>query len=1257
MKTILKFCFNTLLMLTALGAFSQNEGRQWFFGTNAGLDFNTVPPTPITIGMLTTSEGCSSISDANGNLLFYTDGITVYNQVHAVMANGNGLFGSGSSTQSGVIVKQPGSSTIYYVFTVDDVGGPNGLCYSTVDMSLAAGMGSVTAKNVFLYAPSTEKITGVRHCNGVDIWVVSHDYNSNNFRCYLVTSTGVNATPVITAVGTAHVGGSSLCVGALKTSPNGKKIGICVSNVLNIIELYDFDNTSGVVSNLVSLGNFTGVYGCEFSPDGTKFYGSVWGGTRLYQWDLCAGNSTAIVASQSTVSCSNTGQMQLAPDGKIYVARSGQSDLGVINNPNANGAANCNYVNVGQNLGIKKSTWGLPNFITSFLSAPFTYTVACSTASFNAPPAPSGTNSGCTASGNTITSISWNFGEPSSGSANTSVLNAPTHNYGGPGTYTVKLIRTSNCGTDTIQLPVVVPISAVTVSASPTVTQANCQSTVNAFNLGLSFIPANPAPSYTITWNNIPNGVTSNTQTSASGQIAPGQYIATIETGNGCFTSASFIIDPPTSALQFSILPHFELNCYQPTLNISVDPTNTYTWVSLFAGPFNGSSMNFGLTSGGTWTVTAENSFGCSGTETFVITQSTLAPSSSIFPLSQNITCSLSSITTVSGTASPSVNVSQVITSPQGGIYSSNSYTTLYVPGGTGTFTHCAVNNANGCSTCKTFTVTSNQGFPTFTVASSSNFTLGCNTKSISTISIVDGNTNPAGGPVSYALLAPGQSSITPPGSLTAISVYSVTVPGSYTVITKDNTSFCETRSPITILQNTFAPNITAAVAYDVLSCDNPTVLLQGSSLTQNVSYNWGFPPVSGPGNVPQASLTVSAFTAQPQQTLVANYTLTITDNNSTCQSFSVVPIKQNLFPPKALISGGGGTGLSCKTPTLYLTNSSESNIPDNTFNKELPVIGFIWKGPTPQIPGQFSSTYLAEIPGTYTMIAKDLNNGCITTATTIVNDDRRFPVVNSPIAAPNAYLDCGEESAQLKPIISQPSTGYTYSWTAFQTASVNGASTPTLFTNAIGDYKIVVTNTLNGCSGEAFMLVYSGSLTANFEASDSLGFAPLTVTFTNTSMSTLGNAGIVSAWGLGNGTATITTSASDVISTQYSAAGVYSVMLFVSKGQCLDTVIKRIYVESSSKLKVPNVFSPNGDGVNDLFFLEATNLSEISIIITDRWGNLVYQLSSKSGNIEWDGKNQSGIDASDGVYFYVLNAEGTDGARFEKQGNITLIR
>ena len=126
MKKIRKLLTLVILTISSL-SFSQGEANWWHFGYNAGLHFNFGPPVAFGTSLVNTSEGSASISDALGNVLFYTDGITVWNKVNAVMSNGTGLMGNPSSTQSGVIVKKPGSATLYYIFTTDAQLGPGGL--------------------------------------------------------------------------------------------------------------------------------------------------------------------------------------------------------------------------------------------------------------------------------------------------------------------------------------------------------------------------------------------------------------------------------------------------------------------------------------------------------------------------------------------------------------------------------------------------------------------------------------------------------------------------------------------------------------------------------------------------------------------------------------------------------------------------------------------------------------------------------------------------------------------------------------------------------------------------------------------------------------------------------------------------------------------------------------------------------------------------------------------------------------------------
>jgi hypothetical protein len=378
------FLFGILLVFISN---AQNENAKWYFG-GAGLDFLINPPTILTNNAQGTLEGCATISDASGNLLFYTDGITVYNSQHTMMANGTGLKGHMSSTQSALIVKKPGSSSLYYIFTTDAGSGVSTLHYSIVDMTLAAGLGSVTTKNFLLDSTTTEKVTAVRHCNDEDVWILAHDWHNFDYTAFLLNIGGVNSNPVISySVGVSQPFTNSwfFQVGCLKASPNGMKVAACSGS---IVQLCDFNGVTGQVSNPIALGPVQrGSYGCEFSPDGSKLYASeAYSVTSnsLYQWDLCAGSNAAIVASQTvigTVANNALGTLQRAINGKIYVAIVNQNSIGVINNPNSYGSA-CNFVSNGQSVAPKTCQYGIQNIINDFAntsSAPCVSVQDCNT--------------------------------------------------------------------------------------------------------------------------------------------------------------------------------------------------------------------------------------------------------------------------------------------------------------------------------------------------------------------------------------------------------------------------------------------------------------------------------------------------------------------------------------------------------------------------------------------------------------------------------------------------------------------------------------------------------------------------------------------------------------------------------------------------------------------------------------------------------------------------------------------------------------
>jgi hypothetical protein len=475
--------FICILLIIVTPSFAQKEAANWYFGAYAGLDFNSGSPVALVDGELNTAEGCASISDKDGNLLFYTDGSVVYDKTHKVMPNGTGLLGHNSSTQSAIIVPKPSNPFIYYIFTVDqplpenadddplnDRDPPNnGLNYSQVDMRLNNGLGDIvtTEKNVHLitYDPSnsdevkfkcSEKITAVQHGDGISFWVITHFVN--NFYAFKVSAQGVNNNPVKSATNlTIPIGGYlANSIGYLKASPNGKKVVISnnasrrtnekgpkgnpIRDSGNVL-LYDFDSSTGKTSNEITLLSNANPYGVEFSSKTKKLYvttnkfnadGETILESSLIQFDLKSPN---IPSSQFIVNTSPliAGALQLAIDEKIYRAGYVTTDfkrnkLSVINNPELEGAS-CNYFPNAIDLKFGSTEQGLPPFITSLFLYTFNYEFNCL-----------GQNTHFfIKTVEKIDSVVWDFGD---GTTSTNI--DAYHTYLNPGDYKVTLIKTVN---------------------------------------------------------------------------------------------------------------------------------------------------------------------------------------------------------------------------------------------------------------------------------------------------------------------------------------------------------------------------------------------------------------------------------------------------------------------------------------------------------------------------------------------------------------------------------------------------------------------------------------------------------------------------------------------------------------------------------------------------------------------------------------------------------------------------------------------
>ena len=544
-------------LLISQSLYSQNFANNWVFG-NFGLEFKDNAVTIRHDYIKHQSRGSGIISDKQGKLLFYSDGLNVWNKNHVIMANGNNLLTlmGGTSLQETLIIPKPGSNSLYYLFTVDPQNGDasSGLYYSIVDMNLDKGLGDVTIKGNKLINGTTNVISATFHENREDIWVIVQKYNSNKYYSILITKDGISNNIIETDIGT--INGSGFADPQLKFSPDGKKVASGHNSFDKFgFDLFDFDPGKGILSNPLSFDfpSRDGCEGIEFSSDATKLYvlrrGNI-PSEQLFQYNLASYNYESINDSRLSVlvpTYTGIEQMQLAPNGKIYFAKGGGDAygtkyLGVINNPNELGA-NCKAIENGLFLeGGNSVVERTPNFIQNyFFKTNFTFENTCQAH-------PVGFNITNTYQ---LDSVRWSFGEGTSSKSLT-----PKFQYAEAGNYTVRLLAFYPEKTDTIIKQITInPFSKFDLGKDTTVCFGHELSVAEGFK------------SYR--WN---TGAT----TRSIRIEKEGKYKITVENSFGCFSSDSIllkVIDLPVINMPDSVVIGASAS-----VKLSAGQFNSYLW-------------------------------------------------------------------------------------------------------------------------------------------------------------------------------------------------------------------------------------------------------------------------------------------------------------------------------------------------------------------------------------------------------------------------------------------------------------------------------------------------------------------------------------------------------------------------------------------------------------------------------------------------------------------------------------------------------
>lgn len=455
----MKFILNIIVFFFLIKvSYGQRETENWYFGNFSSVSFKDNILKITNNSRLTADKGCSSISDKEGNLLFYTDGRNIYNKNHKSVQGSELLISDNQTSQNVIIIPKPESNKIFYIFTIKTVNqsaspgliglensGFLGLYYSRLDISENNGLGKITETSLLIKDVS-EKISAVHHSNGKEIWlaVLSKDTDEteehNILTSILISSNNIEVKKKqkLERFNIDHK------KGYIKFSPNAEFLAIALDKAGAMI--LRFDSETGNFSSKkrlllikdLEIGLIMSCYGVAFSQDSKKLYfhaNKSTGGSRIYKFDV--ENSFLNPKFESLVEIeSNAGALQLAKDGNIYNAvnigddlNSGEEYLSVIKTPHEDTfnflEKDVDLSSVNNNTQSKSlSRLGLPNFIQSYFRTRIISETGCVNTNFT-PQIDAYTS---------IQSAIWNFGD-----GNTSYEIEPIHRYNLPGKYNLSV--------------------------------------------------------------------------------------------------------------------------------------------------------------------------------------------------------------------------------------------------------------------------------------------------------------------------------------------------------------------------------------------------------------------------------------------------------------------------------------------------------------------------------------------------------------------------------------------------------------------------------------------------------------------------------------------------------------------------------------------------------------------------------------------------------------------------------------------------
>lgn len=1174
----------------------------WYFGQNAGIDFNPIPHVAIS-GPINSPEGVSVISNRNGQVIFSTDGQRIFDRNDVEITPGGGLGGEPGSTQSALIIPVPGDETLYYIFTTQEVHGAGfyEVRYSLFDIKLNNGDGGIVEFNQLLFTRSTERLTG----NGT--WLIAHEFGNNSFRAYQITSNGIG-NPVISSIGSDHVLSNEIGGRGYMKLGGGNILAVALSTpgVSNVIELFDFNPATGMVSNFRSadLGSATGqVYGIEFV--GNKIFATLTGNPSLIRelYINYQGNPVLITPNTGPIAA-ELGAIQLGPNGQLFVAVNNQSFLGTII-PNPDTLLTSTFVLNGFALaGGTQSTLGLPNFIQAIGNATPPAGMMIAGFCLGSPTFFSGSGT------DAIDEFQWSFGD-GFGSDSSAVQ----HTYAAAGDYIVTLRVFNRCGLDTTMTQ---NITINAPPANPNFLPPGMQPVLCNGNLTLEATPiTNPnLPNLTFLWS-----TTETTRTIVVSQQSIVDVTIT-NTVTSCTSNGSILVADNRPPVELG--PNQTICQNQPGVVLDAsNPGATYAWT------VNGAPSVPGNTQTQSVDTSVPGVFEYKVTVTDPITTCsvrdsvffTIGESPSFTAVANNTSACLVNDGSIDLTLlAPAANLfSYTVTGPSTTQGIDRPAGVVVDPGLTGlqsgAYTVVVIDQITGCATFDVVSVNDNA----FTI----NSVIRQNTCDPLVLRV---DHTAAVVPYTFRVINTANGQVAASGSSSAVPFFDTPgVPsGSYVVeITSGGCSFS---SPA----QTFNQDPKVPIAGFITNgCTNPINV----GVNGGTGWTWTGPSITG-------SNTLQTITANPATQGNTIYNVLVTE-----AGFCPLDTTVTVFVNNNIVADFTQTDGCADQVTL-----TASATPATNYN-------YIWFRNGVQVPGgQSIFAGLADNGINYRVDVRNPLSGCLVSSTT-----KPVNVAGNLQLVMTTTTPCTGSPFTLSATSSQPGTNFQW---AVNGSVIPGAISPNLTVTGAGLYR--VTGSVPGCSRFVENQIVLFPTTPGALPQRALICPDPGNPDPNTQQVVLdAGAGFVSYdWyqgGVQQNTFTQTFTAIE--------AGVYSVVLVNSFG-CQTTDQTDVMEECRPRLVAPNAFRPGSGVINsgdpdrangDFWVLPIfIDVDGFQIFIFNRWGELVFQ--SNDSNFRWNGgynNNQTQLLPA-GTYSYVVKFKSLyrpqDGIQ-EKRGGVVLVR